>query len=251
MRIATWNVWFGAHEQWPRCRALVAELGALRPEVICLQEVTDPFLGHLRSTEWIADEYTLSDRTGASYKAYGVVLLTRLDLRGVTYHDLPTTMDRRLLVAELDTPHGPFTVATAHLESLGPSTALRIAQLQALRPVLSAIPHDLALCGDCNFDPSWEEAQHVDPLLVDLWPALRPGEPGDTVDTAANPMLFDDRGSAEKRVRFDRIFLRARPGGWRPKHIELLGTAAFDPAQPRLRPSDHFGLMATLEYTGS
>ena len=40
LRVVTWNVWFGELEAERRWSALLAEALSLRPDVLCLQEVT-------------------------------------------------------------------------------------------------------------------------------------------------------------------------------------------------------------------
>jgi hypothetical protein len=80
---------------------------------------------------------------------------------------------------------------------------------------------------------------------VDLWPALRGQAPGHTEDTDVNVMLRNVKAKA-KNVRFDRVLLRSTGGAWRPRSIELLGTAPIAEASPDVFPSDHFGLAAVI-----
>ena len=66
------------------------------------------------------------------------------------------------------------------------------------------------------------------PGFVDVWPALRPAEPGYTFDSAANEML-----PRYEQMRYDRLMARlpSAARGWRPAAVELVGAAPC-PAGP-------------------
>jgi tyrosyl-DNA phosphodiesterase 2 len=101
---------------------------------------------------------------------------------------------------------------------------------------------DVALVGDMNFQPGDPiENAALDPTFVDTWPALRPDDPGYTVDTEINTMRLQVR-STPTRKRIDRVFVRSR--NWRARSIELTGTRPFDAEGTFL--SDHFGLETVL-----
>jgi tyrosyl-DNA phosphodiesterase 2 len=235
--ILTWNVYFGGHMFEERRDGLFAELRRRRPEVILLQEVTPELLDALAREPWVQRDYELSDRDGHSLEGYGVLLLSRLPLRGVSWRELPTEMGRQLLIGKLD---NGLAVATVHLESTDAGGPDRIRQLGLIQPVLSALP-DVVFAGDMNFTPDAVENQLLDPDLLDLWPALHPDDPGYTVDGERNLMRRQLRSASRKRI--DRIFLRSRR--WRARRIELVGTAPIDVDGTFV--SDHFGLEAELE----
>ena len=242
--LATWNVWFLPYAFEERFRAVLAILGARRPEVICLQEIIPESLAMLLAEPWVRAEYRISDARGDTFDGYGVVLFTRLPVRALGLHELPSNMGRRLVVAELDAGGAPLVVGTVHLESLKHNADARADQLAEIFPILRAAGSDAVLCGDFNFCSSWrKENATLDPEFVDLWPALRGGAPGYTEDTDVNAMLRNVKGG-EKNVRFDRILLRGTR--YRPRAVELLGTAPIAPSAPDVFPSDHFGLAATL-----
>lgn len=246
LTLVTWNVWFAPYAFEPRFRALLEVIRARRPDVICLQEIIPESLAMLRAEPWIRDEYRISDAQGDTFDSYGVVLLSRLPVRAMLLHELPSNMGRKLLAAEIDTGAGSVIAGTVHLESLKPNRDLRAEQLAEIFPILEAAGADALLAGDFNFCSSWpKENANIDPAFVDLWPALRGRAPGYSEDTNINVMLRNVKGG-HKTVRYDRVLLRSR-GAWRPKSIELLGTAPIAENMPDVFPSDHFGLVAVIE----
>lgn len=235
MRLLTWNVYFGGHCFEERAGALVAELERRRPEVIALQEVTPELLPRLAG---LAGGYELSDADGATLDlGYGVVILARIPVRGYRFVDLPTEMGRTLVTAELDTG---LTVAAVHLESMASGGPRRLEQLAVIQRHL-ARRDDVIWVGDMNFAPDGAEQTALDPGWVDVWPALRPGDPGYTVDSERNEMRQQLRSSLTRK-RIDRVFLRS--ARWRASAIEQVGTAPIDEHGTFV--SDHFGLEVEL-----
>jgi tyrosyl-DNA phosphodiesterase 2 len=239
LRLVTWNAWFGGHLFEERQAALLAELGRRRPDVIALQEVTQALLRGVLDEPWIQAAYHASH---CEVQSYDVVILSRLPIRRVAELELPTDMGRRLVVAELACG---LAVATVHLESTQSEAGVRAAQLRVIQPALAKRYPDAVLVGDMNFRPDDPlENAALDPSFVDTWPALRPGEPGYTVDTDVNTMRLQVR-STPTRKRIDRVFLRSVH--WQARSIELIGTQPVDADGTFI--SDHFGLEAVLTAT--
>jgi endonuclease/exonuclease/phosphatase family metal-dependent hydrolase len=237
LRLLTWNVWFGSHMFEERCAALLVELARRRPDVIALQEVTPELLALLTASPWVRAGYQLSDVE--LWQGYDVVLLSRLPIRQLSVLELPTQMGRRLLVAELACG---LVVGTVHLESMQQSTQARARQLRLIQPYLASLGADVVLAGDMNFQPSDAlETAAIDPSFVDVWPAVRPDDPGYTADSEANPMRYQLKPKLSQK-RIDRVFLRGTT--WRPSGIELVGTTPIDVDGTFV--SDHFGLEVAL-----
>jgi len=238
LRVATWNVWFGPYQFVRRGEALLAELARQQADVIALQEVTPELLAIIERAAWVRDAYAFSDR---AVVGYDVLLLSRREVGSFAMVELPTMMGRRLLVAELACG---LTVATVHLESLRDRASWRATQLGIILPWLAESYPDALLVGDMNFgddDAIESEAIAADPQLIDVWPALHPGDAGYTIDSDVNGMRLAASGiPAHKRL--DRVFLRAQR--WRATAIERLGTEAIDDVGTFI--SDHFGLLTTL-----
>lgn len=245
----TFNVWFDDHAFAERAEALLALLARCDADVIALQEVTPRLLERLLVADWVRAGYAISDHRGATVWPYGVLLLTRWTPPRLSWHRLPSAMGRGLLVAEWYLNGQHTAVATVHLESLRDSAPTRAAQLAQIFPLL-ARPAQALLLGDFNFCAAWADEQaNLDPAYRDLWPDLRPGEPGYTQDTRVNLMRLKARGD-QQPVRFDRVLLRAAPGGWAPTAIRLLGDRPLRPDTPAIFVSDHFGLWAELTWRG-
>jgi endonuclease/exonuclease/phosphatase family metal-dependent hydrolase len=154
LTFVTYNVWFGDYYLLERCEALLKIVHDCNADAIALQEVTPSFLEIVLKQEWIQNSYYISDTTGETIEGYGVMLLSRIPIRRLFLYKLPSSMRRKLLVAELCVNGQFFNVATVHLESLK-SSRLRAEQLSVIFPLLSNSEH-CVLVGDFNFCSSWK-----------------------------------------------------------------------------------------------
>ena len=234
LRLVTYNVWFGEYCRDQRQLALLELLHAQDADVIGLQEATPELVEKIEGAAWL-EAYAKSD---LDVHPHGLLCLSRVPVREFVRHSLPSMFGRELLVAELD----GLAVGIVHLESTRGLAEQRARQLRRIFPGLARYS-DVALMGDFNFCSTSEENAQLDPAYVDVWPHLRPHEPGWTEDTDLNRMR-KELSRKEKQVRFDRLLLRSP--SWTPSSIELLGTDPLSPEQPALFPSDHFGLCAEL-----
>lgn len=112
LAVVTWNVWFMERNLRVRADALLAIVRAQRADVVCFQEVTQPFLDAMLEADWVRDDYVVSDARGATVVPYGVCLMVRRSAPGLRVcsmrkHLIPTNMGRTLLVAELDVGVAP------------------------------------------------------------------------------------------------------------------------------------------------
>jgi tyrosyl-DNA phosphodiesterase 2 len=238
--IATLNVWFADYYFEQRCRATLALLESLQPDVITLQEVTPAFLTEVQRTPWIQASYSLSDIYGDSVDPYGVIILSKLPIHDWEFFPLPGAMGRSLVTARAELNQTSIMFATVHLESQTQSAPTRAKQLARIFPLLGT-EHHVILTGDFNFCSTWDENRNLDPTYQDVWSALHQTEPGFTEDTDRNTMRMLYTGK-QKQVRFDRILLRSEQPGWQAESIQLIGTESIQPATPNIFPSDHFGL---------
>ena len=247
LTVVTFNVWFDQYYQQERCQALLRVIRDCNADIICLQEITFSFLKQLLQLEWVQANYYVSDCTGNTIQPYGVLLLSRMPIALLRWHDLPSMMARRLLVAELKINNQITQIATAHLESTRLFGSVRKQQLELIFPALEKSKHAV-LMGDFNFCSSnLAENANLNPDYQDMWPVLKNGQPGYTEDTDVNLMRLEKTGR-HKQVRYDRILVRSSISGWQPKSIELLGTTPISANYPAVFPSDHFGLVGRLVW---
>ena len=248
LTLVTYNVWFSPFAFPERSIALLHIIHQYGADLIGLQEVTSEFLKIVLEQDWVREDYFISDFQGSTVQPHGVLLLSRLPIRRLFLHELPSALDRKVLVADI-LLNGQVTKAgILHLESMKKNARLRAKQLSEIFPLLEDAPHAV-LMGDFNFDPSWPDENHpIDSRYQDLWSVLEPGKPGYTIDTDINIMRFQQKGEP-KKVRFDRILLATDPEGWRPEAIELLGTEPVKLEPQAVFPSDHFGLATRLQWS--
>ena len=93
--------------------------------------------------------------------------------------------------------------------------------------------------GDFNFDDTEPDAPDLGPW-ADLWTALRPSDPGYTVDSELNPYR-QRRGHTRRRI--DRVVVRDPSHRWVATSIDRFGTAVLSDGHHM---SDHFGLEVNL-----
>lgn len=249
LTLATFNTWFQGPDPALRYAGLLHALRGAGADVIVLQEVNMRLLEAVRATAWVREtyRYVRAPFRSDAVPTHGMMLLSRLPIDKAELHPLPTHMGRSLLAVQCSTEGAPFTFATVHLESMKAYADVRGKQLETVFGILEGAS-DVLLAGDFNFCSTWTgENSRLDARYADLWPRLRPDEPGLTEDTDVNSMLADAKKET-KKVRFDRVLLRSDGPlpRWIPESIRLLGAEPVSPAHPRVFPSDHFGLAATV-----
>ncbi|MEV3905118.1 endonuclease/exonuclease/phosphatase family protein [Mycobacterium sp. NPDC050551] len=242
LTLATFNMWFDEHFADHRYRAMAALLCDAMPDVMVFQEVTAPALEVFLTQSWVREHYLASSITGDGVGNYGMLLLTRLPVDGVTYTRLPTRLDRGYLRADLTVNGAAVAVCCVHLDSGKRSARLRARQLRSLFRAVRGVD-EAVLLGDFNMRDT--ENGRITAPFTDVWPALRPGEDGFTEDTSINLMRFDSKNK-HRHVRFDRVLVKGRR--WEPVGIDLLGTRPVSAALPRVFPSDHFGVVCRLAH---
>jgi endonuclease/exonuclease/phosphatase family metal-dependent hydrolase len=234
-------------DEWDRRLPIVVEaLADIGPDVVGFQEAcAEPGAsGRDNLVELVS---ALEARTGLTYSAVrtvthrawdtydeGLALVSPHELREHRAVDLPAgAFPRKVLLARVTTPAGEVVAATTHLDHQSAET--RAAQAAALVAVLDELvgtsDDALVLTGDFNEGPSGS----VHPMLrgagfVDLWDALRPGEPGPTFPA-------DD-----PQERIDSIWLRPGGSSLVPVTIERILENPVD----GVTGSDHLGLWGVV-----
>lgn len=240
LTVATFNIWFDDYHAEQRYLAIVDLLRGRRPDVIALQEVTPAALEVFLDQPWVRNEYLSASAVGGDAGNYGMLMLSRVPITRTTYSRLPTRQSRGFLEAELAVSDARPIICCLHLDSGKSSARLRGWQLRRIFHAQKSV-EDAVLLGDFNMRDA--ENDRIAPPYCDIWPTLRPDEPGFTEDTSINLMRFDARNK-KRQVRFDRVLLKGTR--WRAASIELLGTEPISPKLPRVFPSDHFGVECRL-----
>ena len=243
LRVATLNI-LNLADRWPeRLPLLLADMAALQPDVLGLQEVVyvmqqDRLIGAAGEGHYEAT------RGWAGRPEYGNSLLTKSPLAGRDVERLDLGRNRSAVRAVVELPHGSAVLlVVTHLHHPGAEEAARAEQTSALVDWLAVAPavDAIVAMGDFNADPgeptyarmqaagfrsAYAEANGSDPEVT--WPS---GLQAPAMDTDGIPECLDYiwlRGNvraAEARLAFDRPH----------------------PEDPTLYPSDHFGIVATLE----
>jgi tyrosyl-DNA phosphodiesterase 2 len=241
LTVATYNIWFNEKQAEQRYRTIADLLSRESPDMVAFQEVNETALAVLLEQPWVRERYLSAAMAGRQVGNYGMLLLARLPIDRITYTRLPTKLSRGYLTVELTVNGNPLSVVSLHLESGKASADLRERQLGRVFDSQRSAA-DVIVMGDFNMRDS--ENGIIDPDYRDVWPMLRPDEPGFTEDTSINLMRYDMKDK-HRHVRFDRVLTKG--DAWAPESIELLGREPIAESLPRVFPSDHFGVRCTLK----
>ena len=243
LHVATLNIRNLADRWDERLPLILADMAALQPDLLGLQEVVYP-LQQDRLIGAAGQGHYTAHRSWAGRPEYGNSLLVRQPLAATNEERLDLGLSRSILRATVALPGGTSVlIAVTHLHHEVPDEAERDEQASQLIAWLESAPAADAqiVVGDFNAEPeeptyarmvragfrsALAQANGTDPGVT--WPS---GLQGPAIDTDGDPGCLDDvwvRGAA-----------RVADGG-----------LAFDrPAvgDPGLYPSDHLGLHAHLE----
>jgi endonuclease/exonuclease/phosphatase family metal-dependent hydrolase len=240
--VATLNIRNLADRWDERLPLLLADMAALQPDVIGLNEVVYP-LQQDRLLGAAGEGRYAAFRGWAGRPEYGNSLLVKEPLAASAFERLDLGHSRSAHRVRVGLPGGARLVyAVTHLHHVTRDAAIRAAQVEALLPWLDASPaHDgMVLVGDFNADPrepayarlrdagfgsAYAAANGAEPPVT--WPSglIAPG-----MDTDGDPACLDYiwlRGAVaveDARLVFDRPAV----------------------GDPRLYPSDHFGIAAHI-----
>ena len=243
LHVATLNI-LNLADRWPeRLPLILADMAALQPDVLGLQEVVyvmqqDRLIGAAGEGRYAAL------RGWAGRPEYGNSVLVREPLVGRDVERVDLGLQRSAQRATIELPTGSTVLVTVtHLHHLEPEAAERDQQTAALLDWLVSAPETQAsiVMGDFNAHPAeptharmvaagfrsaYAEANGAEPAVT--WPS---GLQAPAMDTDGEPRCLDYiwlRGAArvvDARLVFDRP----------------------DPDDPTLYPSDHLGVAAHLE----
>lgn len=242
LHVATLNI-LNLADRWPeRLPLILADMSALQPDVLGLQESVYP-MQQDRLIGAAGEGRYAALRGWAGRPEYGNSLLVREPLAATDEARADLGLNRASHRATVRLPGGAaVTVAVTHLHHLEPDEGLRDEQARQLVEWMDAAPPADAqiVMGDFNAHPaestyarmaaagfrsSYAEANGAEPAVT--WPS---GLQAPAMDTDGSPRCLDYiwiRGAVtveSARLAFDRP----------------------DPEDPTLYPSDHLGISAHL-----
>lgn len=248
LTVVTLNLWHDQHD-WPaRLRRIVRELRALKPDVVCLQEVLqNPTLPNQAATladslgwRWHFESVDGPERP----KRYGNAILTphRLLEEGGVFL-LPLDDWRVAVHVRLDFRGKPIDVYDTHLHHTSEGGAIRDTQIRHLLAYVDSTRGDgpLVMAGDFNCELGSPELAAVERSWADAFATLHPGVRGAAAATM-NPLL----GNEARAI--DHVFTpRKGKSALRTVAAEIL----FRDAGPdSVWASDHFGVLAKFVRAG-
>jgi len=254
--------------RWDERKNLIAQgVNDLQPDLIALQEVTLP----LNTAQWLADHlggYTvhLCPKTGKAKNREGIAILNRLPVEGEAYLDLQR-QGRVAQYVRLKIKDKRLIVANTHLYWEPGESKERMRQVERLLEWLRTTPADAAIvCGDFNGEPDQLSIKRMRKHFASAHQTSHGKEPDYTCPTPLknkrNAVMRFTRAAWSFRWRLNAIWAgkakNAAPD-WRGTldyifvndgvNVKACDVVLNRPAphDPTLYPSDHFGLMATLE----
>jgi endonuclease/exonuclease/phosphatase family metal-dependent hydrolase len=275
IRLASLNIW-NKSGPWPeRLPAIRAELAALAPDVLGLQEVLrlEPPAGKGLENPLDADQaeqiaeglgYHVAFGAAADFGsglAFGNAVLSRhpiLDRRNFALPGAESGETRALCYALLATPYGELPVFVTHLNWKLHHGHVRLCQVVAIADHVSELcPIDEArlppvLMGDFNADPDSDEIRYLrgsatvdrkSVFFADAWLYGGSG-PGYTFDRKNRFAAL----AHEPPRRIDYIFVRGPDRLFRgePLSAALAFASSRPGADGEIWPSDHFGVVAEI-----
>jgi endonuclease/exonuclease/phosphatase family metal-dependent hydrolase len=258
LKIVTLNTWKCDGHYQARLDWMGDALAALRPDFILLQEVfrsvdgalaTDVFLKERLGLQayWTPARRKIRQLAGQMYDSHsGLAILSRYNCQFIETLVLPsnkTDGGRAAQLAVFEIAGQQLLFANLHLSYLPKSDALKIQQVQAVLNRLPDIPFEIGfLAGDLNSTPNSSTVKylltHTKWLFQDAYVATQTADKFATGDTHYHH-------SIGKRI--DYIFTinpKLKSVKWEITRSEVVMNVRNPDG---LLPSDHFGVMATLQ----
>jgi endonuclease/exonuclease/phosphatase family metal-dependent hydrolase len=243
LHVATLNI-LNLADRWPeRLPLLLADMAALQPDLLGLQEVVF-VMQQDRLIGTAGEGYYAASRAWAGRPEYGNSLLVREPMAARDPERLDLGLDRAALRVVVDLAGGAsVTVAVTHLHHIPADEGARQGQATSLVEWLAGGPQTDAVIvmGDFNAEPDEPTyARMVEAGFRSAYADANGREPDITWPSGLQAPAMDTEGPPGC---LDYIWAR---GAVRVIDARL----AFDrphPDDPTLYPSDHVGLLAHLE----
>lgn len=188
LRVLTFNIHSGLRGATPDLETIAAEIGAIDPDVVLLQEV-DRFRFHSRGIDqpaWLAERLGMeqafglnvlrSGGVGRPTSEYGTAILSKRPIIDASHLSLPQprgTQQRGLQRVLIRVARQDVAIYNTHLEHT--SQTARAAQMRAIVTQLGADPLPKILGGDLNSAPGGEILRLAEHVLDDAWTGVGVG----------------------------------------------------------------------------
>ena len=249
--------------RWKARRNLLLEgLSTLEPDIIALQEVSLPE----NPAGWLAHElglehFYLSPKTGFEATREGIAILSRHPITAQATLDLEG-QQRVAQYVQLDMGGQSLVIANTHLYWQPGNSAVRLKQVGLIIRWIQALPHavPVIICGDFNGTPETTAVAMIRQYYRSVYEIIHGREPEYTCPT---PLPRSTWSTLRTLLGF---FLLLRP---QYLHLDWRGTLDYifvdqqivvndcrvvldqpSPLNPRLYPSDHYGIFANLSFGG-
>jgi endonuclease/exonuclease/phosphatase family metal-dependent hydrolase len=243
LHVATLNIRNLADRWWERLPLLLADMAALQPDLLALQEVVY-VMGQDRLIGAAGEGSYRADRGWAGRPEYGNSLLVKEPLAATDVDRVDLDRGRSAHRGLVRLPGGATVlVVVTHLHHTVDGAAVRDAQAAALLEWLGGPPPTDAIVamGDFNADPREPTyARMVDAGFRSAYLEANGSEPAVTWPSGLQAPAMDRDGDPDC---LDYIWVR---GAARVVDARLAWDHP-DPTDPTLYPSDHLGISAHLE----
>lgn len=243
MKIATLNTWGNSGPYQERWNFLWQELHSLAPDVICLQEVFNPTL-----TEGIKTNLRFPF-SAASLEA-GLCVITRFPIvveEILNYHVVSPleSYERSAILVTLEIGKEKLLIANTHLSWKLEDRQTRIAQIEELLQAVKKLKTCAILTGDFNDIPESTPIEKIKSAgFIDTFNSLHHTSAGITWDNH-NPFIRTHDVTFPNR-RID--FLFAEEKLLRRHALKTCEVAFNRHNEEGIYPSDHYGLLAEIEW---
>lgn len=263
LKIVTINI-FSDLSLWHERRGLIVQgLKALNPDLVSLQEVSLPE----NNARWLADQIGLQHvylcpKTGQASKREAIAILSRLPFYSQGMLDLET-QNRVAQYVQVRVADHPVIIANGHFFWQPGDSPERQRQIARLLEWLHTLAMDMpvVVCGDFNSTPESPSIRRMRSEFDSAYAAEHGHEPEFTTPT---PLPRSKWILLQTLLRFIKyIRLGDFKLGWQGTLDYIFVNALVQvkdcqlvlnqpaPENPRLYPSDHFGLMAVLDINAS
>jgi endonuclease/exonuclease/phosphatase family metal-dependent hydrolase/2'-5' RNA ligase len=289
----TWNILFDYHHPQliytsQRYQSVLDKLKSLLPDVICLQEVTKPFIDLLLNQIWLHENHYYiifmqkaldSEQT----KSYGQLLLTKnFRPRSFSICPLDTTekaadATKQIIIARFGLNQKiTIDLVNLHLHSNGSRNAER-KRCQTLEHLLNLKTENFMLIGDFNFGDLdlkendllgrcqeevhdlWKHTYNIDEVRsFDFHPKTEGNHsclffvqnPGYTFDPSRN-ICARIMSYSQTNRRFDRYLLHLNNVYYSIENLQLVGTETIpieESNEKQINLSDHYALQLIIDF---